>query len=54
MRYVAVLLMILLLPEGAMAARWEKAEVPVWDFTPDRMATLRPGKRCGFQCEHAA
>jgi hypothetical protein len=55
MRIWLVLLLVVLVPEGAMAARWEKAVVPVWDFMPqqaqpyiqaavdDFNATLPPG-----------
>jgi hypothetical protein len=34
-RILLVVWLIVILPEAAMAARWERAEVPVWDFTRD-------------------
>jgi hypothetical protein len=35
MKALIVIAVLLFVPGGAMAARWEKATVPVWDFTPD-------------------
>ena len=35
-----VLLVVLLVPEGAMSARWEKDTVPVWSFVPDDWQAL--------------
>lgn len=36
---IVVLLVVALIPEGVMAARWNRAELSVWDFLPQ---TYRP------------
>lgn len=35
MRIWLVVMLVVLVPEGAMAARWEKHTIPVWDMTSD-------------------